>query len=59
LIQTIHGKKSRQAVPCILTTDEKKQKCVTVKKEKRIFLIKENSEGTGCKVIYEEGLPNI
>ncbi len=29
----------------------------TDKKEKKIFLA--NSEGSSCKVIYEEGLPNI
>jgi hypothetical protein len=30
------------------------------KKENKIFLIyKENSEDSGCKVIHEEGLPNI
>jgi hypothetical protein len=32
----------------------------TVKKEKKNFLIyKENSDGIGCRVIFEEGLPNI
>jgi hypothetical protein len=32
----------------------------TDKKEKKIFLIyKKNSEWSSCKLIYEEGLPNI
>ncbi len=32
----------------------------TDKKEKRKFPhIEGNSDGIGCKVIYEEGLPNI
>ncbi len=36
------------------------QCCYTDKKENQIFLIyKENSEWSSCKVIYEEGLPNI
>ncbi len=34
--------------------------CFTDKKLNKIFLIcKGNSDGSGCKVIYEEGLPNI
>jgi hypothetical protein len=32
----------------------------TDNKENKIFLIKKgNSDGSSCKVIYEEGLPNI
>jgi hypothetical protein len=42
-----------------VTNSEKSVNICTDKKEKKIFLIYGNLDGTGCKVIYEEALPNI
>jgi hypothetical protein len=40
--------------------NNKETMVLTDKKENKIFLLyKENSDGIGCKVIYEERLPNI
>ncbi len=37
---------------CVLCTDKKETKFST-------YTVEGNSDGIGCKVIYEEGLPNI
>jgi hypothetical protein len=53
LVTIIWGSRRNSVKRCFL------KKKYTVKKEKKNFLIFKNSEGIRCKVIYEEGPPNM